>query len=329
MKKLLKITGYLLLFIVIVIGGLISYVKVVLPDVGPPTELKVNNSPERIERGRYLANSVNGCVDCHSTRDWSKFAGPIDEKTLGKGGEKFDQKFGFPGVYYSRNITPKGISRYTDGELFRVITTGVTKEGRAMFPVMPYPYYGKMDPDDIMCIIAYIRTLEPIDNAVPESVSDFPMSIIINIIPKKAVPGKRPDTSDVLAYGAYLANACACMECHTQVDKGQVIPELAYQGGREFKMPSGIIRSANITPSTTTGIGTWTKEAFIGRFRAFAKPYAPQPVDATGFNSMMPWPVYGNMTPSDLSAIYAYLHSLPAKENTVVKFTPASEIAKK
>jgi hypothetical protein len=220
MKKVGKVIGYLLLFVVIVIVGLISYVKVALPDVGPATDIKVVSSPERIERGRYLVNSVVGCVDCHSTRDWTKFAGPIDEHTLGKGGEKFDRQFGFPGVYYSKNITPKGISRYTDGELFRLITTGVTKEGRAMFPVMPYPYYGKMDPDDIQSIIAYIRTLAPIDNVVPESVSDFPMSIIINTIPKKAAPVKRPDTSDVLAYGAYLVNACACMECHTQVDKG-------------------------------------------------------------------------------------------------------------
>ena len=53
------------------------------------------------------------------------------------GGDVFDQKFGFPGKYYAKNITPEGISRYTDGELFRVITTGVTKEGKALFPVMP------------------------------------------------------------------------------------------------------------------------------------------------------------------------------------------------
>src|SRR6202012_5065901 len=112
---------------------------------------------EKIERGRYLANYVTVCMDCHSTRDWSKFSGPLKEGTLGQGGELFNQKFGFPGTYYSRNITPEGISRYTDGELFRLITTGVTKEGKPMFPVMPYPYYGKMDPDDIMCVIAYIR----------------------------------------------------------------------------------------------------------------------------------------------------------------------------
>src|ERR1043165_8965177 len=105
MKKVAKIFGYSLLVIVLIVVGLITYVKLALPNVGPAPEMKVEATPERIERGRYLAHSVTVCIDCHSTRDWSKFSGPIVPGTLGKGGEKFDQQFGFPGVYYSRNIT--------------------------------------------------------------------------------------------------------------------------------------------------------------------------------------------------------------------------------
>jgi len=332
MKKLLKISGFVLIFIVLVVGGLISYVKIALPNVGEPQALKINYSPDRIERGKYLANHVTVCMDCHSTRDWTKFGGPLKPGTLGKGGEKFDQSFGFPGVYYSRNITPKGISRYTDGELYRLITTGVTKEGRAMFPVMPYPYYSKLDPDDVMSIIAYVRSLEPIDNTVPESVSDFPMNIIINTIPKKAAGGTRPDTSNTLTYGAYLVNACACIECHTPDKQGQIIPELAFSGGREFILPSGgTVRSANITSSTKTGIGNWSEEAFINRFKIYADSnYKEQAVEKGTFNTIMPWLMYAGMKRSDLAAIYAYLHSLPVKENVVVKFTPpGADVAKK
>jgi hypothetical protein len=62
-------------------------------------------------------------MDCHSTRDWSKFSGPLVEGTLGQGGERFDQTVGMPGVVYSKNITPARIGDYTDGELFRLITT--------------------------------------------------------------------------------------------------------------------------------------------------------------------------------------------------------------
>ena len=323
MKKLLKVIGYLLLFIIIAAGGLIFYAKTMLPDVGAAPTLKVELTPDRIEKGRYLANCVSSCMDCHSKRDWTKYSGPLVEGTLGKGGELFDQKFGFPGAYYSRNITPKGINRYTDGELFRAITTGVTKEGRAMFPVMPYPYYGKMDPEDIYNIIAYLRTLPEIDNPVPESASDFPMSVIVNTIPSKGAPGKRPDPTDRKAYGAYLVNASGCIECHTKADKGQIIKELAFSGGREFKMPDGsVIRSSNITPDLATGIGNWTEDAFVNRFKAYGDPsfVAPQ-VGKGAFNTIMPWTMYGKMTQGDLSAIYTYLRTIPAKANSVNKFT--------
>ena len=325
MKKLFKILGYTVLLLAIVVGILITYVKTSFPKVGAAVDMKIENTPERVERGSYLANSVNACMDCHSKRDWTKFAGPLVEGTLGQGGEVFDQKFGFPGSYYSRNITPDGISRYTDGELYRVITTGVTKEGKPMFPVMPYPYYGKMDPEDIKSIIAYLRTLSPIHNVVPDSKSDFPMSIIINLIPKAAQPEKKPDTASKLAYGGYLTNAAGCIECHTKDKQGQIIKELAFSGGRGFPLPGGgTVYSSNITPDMKTGIGAWTEEAFIARFKLYADSnYKAPTITPGGFNSIMPWGMYGRMTRSDLAAIYTYLRSLPAKENMVVKFKPA------
>ena len=169
-KKIL--TGTFVTLLVVITGALI-YLKFVLPDVGPAPQLKVELTPERIARGEYLANHVAVCIDCHSSRDWTRFSGPPTEGTLGKGGDLFDQKFGFPGSYYAKNITPAGIGRYTDGDLFRVITTGVNKEGEAMFPVMPFHYYGQMDEEDINSIIAYVRTLKPIQNIVPKSTSDF------------------------------------------------------------------------------------------------------------------------------------------------------------
>ena len=211
MKKALKVVGYIVIFIVVIVGGMIGYVKTALPNVGTAPELKVERTPERIERGKYLASNVSLCLNCHSKRDWTKFAGPMVEGTHGQGGEEFNQKMGLPGVFYSRNITPEGITRYTDGELYRMITTGVNKEGKAMFPLMPFRHYGKMDPEDIYSIIAYIRTLTPIHNVVPESVPDFPMNIIINTIPEKATPGKKPDPSNISAYGAYMVNATGCI----------------------------------------------------------------------------------------------------------------------
>jgi hypothetical protein len=330
MKKLFKILGYLVIVIVIAVAGLITYVKTALPNVGAATDLKVEKTPARIERGRYLANNVTMCINCHSERDWSKFAGPVVESTIGRGGERFDQKVGLPGVYISKNITPSGIGRYTDGELFRVITTGVTKEGKALFPLMPYSHYGKMDPEDIYSIIAYVRSLAPIEYKTEESVSDFPMNIILNTIPKKATPGNKPDPSNVSAYGGYMVNACGCILCHTQEDKGQIISELAFSGGREFLFPDGsIVRSSNITPDKLSGIGNWSQDAFINKFKAYADSNYKSPAVPQGaYNSIMPWTSYCNMTREDLTAIYNYLQTLPPMQNTVVKFTPAG-MAKK
>lgn len=112
MKKALKVLGYLVLFIIVVIAGLMVYAKTALPNVGPAPDMKVQITPERVERGKYLANAVVVCMDCHSTRDWSLFAGPVKPGTWGKGGERFDHSLGFPGVYYSRNITRRHQSLY-------------------------------------------------------------------------------------------------------------------------------------------------------------------------------------------------------------------------
>jgi len=325
MKKVLLIVGIIFLSVIILVAGAVTYISVAMPDVGDAPNLTIERTPERIERGRYLANAVAGCLDCHSTRDWSKFAGPVVPGTKGRGGERFDHSVGFPGTFYSKNITPAGIGRYSDGELYRVITTGVNKEGKAMFPVMPYPYYGKMDDEDIYAIIAYLRTLEPVENNVPESHADFPVSIILNTIPAKGLPAKRPNPNDKIAYGAYLVNAGGCVECHTQAEKGQIIRDLAFSGGREFMFPNGsIVRSANITPDHETGIGKLTENEFIRLFKTYSdSTYVPQNVNPGEYNSIMPWTMYSNMTEQDLAAIYSYLQTLKPMKNQVVKFSAA------
>jgi mono/diheme cytochrome c family protein len=105
-----------------------------------------------------------------------------------------------------------------------------------MFPLMPYLYYGQMDPEDIYDIIAYIRTLDPIEKEVPDSKADFPVSIILKTIPKDANPQTKPSKTDQVAYGKYLINASACSECHTPVDaQGTHLPGTDYSGGRSFQ----------------------------------------------------------------------------------------------
>jgi hypothetical protein len=171
--------------------------------------------------------------------------------------------------------------------------------------------------------MAYVRSLKPVTNDPPASKPDFPMNIILHTIPQPAHPSKHPDPSDSLNYGKYLVLACGCIECHTQADsKGKLLAGLSFAGGREFQLPWGIIRSANLTSDSATGIGKSTAQVFINRFKAYDPADHPlQPVGLHDFNSIMPWSMYAGMTTSDLSSIFQYLHSLAPIQNQVVKFT--------
>lgn len=325
MKKALKIVGIIVLVLIIAVAGLLTYVTTALPNVGEAEEITIEYTPERIEHGRYLAHHVSVCMDCHSTRDFSKFSGPLVEGTLGRGGERFDQTMGLPGVFFSKNITPEAIARYTDGELFRVITAGVTREGRPMFPLMPYTYYGRMDREDIYDIIAYVRSIPAIKNDVPESVADFPVNFIIHTMPQKGTPETRPSKDNQIEYGRYLTNASGCRECHTRAENGQIVEEFAFSGGREFMFPNGdVCRAANITPDKETGIGNWTKELFVQKFKIYRDSTYRLPSVAKGeFNSIMPWTMYAGMETEDLEAIFAYLKTLTPMKNPVERFSPA------
>lgn len=326
MKKFFKWLGIVVMILIVVVVGLLGYVKMALPDVGEAPELKVEITPERVARGEYLANCVTVCMDCHSKRDWNIFAAPPMPGIMGGGGEVFDQRMGFPGTFYSRNITPYGLKGWTDGEIYRTITTGVDRKGEPLMPVMPYHRYGRMDTEDVYAIIAYLRSLPEVKNDVPESKADFPFSMIMRMIPKKAEPQKRPAESDTIAYGGYLVNATACAECHTKFEKGQFVEGTEFGGGRVFELPGGTLTTPNISPDDETGIGLWTKEAFINRFKAYGdSAYVPQKLDFNkDFTTIMPWMMYAKMKESDLAAIYAYLRTVKKQNNTVQKWKSRS-----
>ena len=321
MKKFLK---YTVISLVVLVLGAYLYLRFMLPSVGEAEDLKIEATPERIERGRYLAEFVMLCTDCHSKRDWSMYGGPFDETTKGGGGEEFNQDMGFPGKFYSKNITPHGLKDWTDGEIFRAMVSGVNRDGEPLFPVMPYQNYAQLDREDLYSVIAYIRTLPIVKEDNITSDADFPMNFIMRTIPKdEKVANKRPDPSDRVAYGKYLFTAASCNECHTQRDHGEPIKGLEMAGGFEFKFPNGsIVRSANITPDKETGIGNWTEEAFIQRFRMYNDSvFTPSKLTNGQVNTVMPWIRYCGMTDQDLGAIFTYLQSVKAIRNEVEKFT--------
>ena len=304
--------------VVLVAFGL-GYIKLLLPNVGKAENLKTEATPDMIKRGEYLAYHVSVCMDCHAQRDWSKFSGPPISGTEGKGGDVFNKEFGFPGTFYAKNITAYNLKNWTDGEIMRAFTAGVDKDGKALFPVMPYHNYGKMDKEDIISIIAFLRTIKPLENVVPTSKPDFPMNFIINTIPQKASFSKMPLKENVLDYGEYLVLASGCSECHTNVIKGKPVEGMDFAGGREFMFPQGKkIVSSNITPDLETGIGYWTEKTFVDKFKSFEDKTKLQDYKSPkDFQTIMPWTMYAGMDSSDLRAIYTYLKTLKPIKNKV------------
>ena len=322
MKKVLRVVGIILAIIIVIIAGLIVFVKTALPNVGKAPDIKIELTQKRIERGKYLASHVSGCKACHSQRDWTVYSAPAKDGTFGMGGESFDKNEGLPGILYSKNLTPYALHDWTDGEILRALTEGESKNGDALFPLMPYQTFATMDREDLYSIIAFIRTLAPIKNEIPARKLDFPLNIIVNTIPAKANLDNKPDSNNSLQYGQYLANIANCRECHTQFKDGKLVEGTDFTGGRRFGFANGTAAyTANITPDKNTGIGNWTKELFIQKFKQYAdSSYKPKPVGQKEYNTIMPWTEFSGMTVKDLGAIYDYLSSLKPVDHKVIKF---------
>jgi mono/diheme cytochrome c family protein len=319
MKKLFKFLGILLIIVVVLLGAGYLYLNLAFPKVSAATDLKIEATPQRLERGKYLAEGFAGCIDCHSERDWKVFSGPIVKGTEGKGGQDFGEGAGFVPASNITQDKETGIGGWTDGEIFRAVTSGVDKDGNFLAPMMPYVEFAKLDKEDIYSIIAYIKTLPAVKNSVPEKKLKFPVNLIFRTIPADANSfGKIPDPNDKLKVGEYYGPSCKF--CHSPGEKGELFPDKLFSGGVEFPMPDGkIIRSANITPDKETGIGNYTKELFLQKFKMHLDPANLDP-QIKGYNTPMMWNQFAAVcTDEHLGAIYDYLMAQKPVKNKVEK----------
>jgi mono/diheme cytochrome c family protein len=326
MKTFFKVVGGVLLAVVALALGAVTWLTVRNPASRPASAAKIEATPARVARGEYLVQHVADCLGCHSDHV-DKFGFPVKPGSEGQGGFVFDKTLGFPGVVAAQNITPDketGLGNWTDGEIVRAIREGVDRNGAALFPMMPYVHFSKMSDDDAQSIVAYLRTLKPIHNRVPDKHIDFPVSLFVKFTPQPLEgPVSAPDPArDHLGYGKYLVTIGGCYECHTpHDDKNQLVADKALSGGWEMRGPWGRVVTANLTPHPDTFIGKATRDEFIGRFRAFAGfDLATAPACPKGSNTIMPWIAFSRMKDDDLGAIYDYLKSVKPVENHVNTF---------
>jgi mono/diheme cytochrome c family protein len=325
MRTLVKI---IIVLLVVVAAGL-AYVYGALPRQRPAPEFAVEATPDVLAHGEYLVKHVLLCNDCHSERDWTMYSGPAIPP-LGAGRPCMDENSkavginfgtgGFPGRLCIRNITPDvetGIGGWTDGEIVRAMREGVSRNGEALFPIMPWFMYRDMSDADAAAVIAYLRSQPPVKSFRPDRQLDFPLNIVFRFYPEPLDgPVAGPDRSDTVAYGRYLAKIARCEFCHTARIRGRTdpVPDRLYSGGVPFVMGRDTHYSKNLTPHPT-GLGGWTKEMFIGRFRLHTTPF---PVTEEG-NSEMDWVAFSGMKDEDLGAIWDFLRTLPALETRLLE----------
>ena len=316
----MKAAQFVVVVVVVVVGLAGCRKNIPYPEVKPDAD---------VARGQYLASHVMVCVSCHSARDWTRPGGPVvdGQAFVGSGDMGKDEGYGDAFSFGAPNLTPHeahGLKSWSDGEIARAAFLGQGREGRGLFPLMPYrDYRDHIALDDVAAVVAFLRSLPPSPHQTPAP-PRFPMpGFVLDGFPQeRALKAKAPQPGDA-GYGQYLAGIAGCATCHTNKPMGA-----AWAGGREFPVPppgSGTVRSANLTPDDDTGLGRWTREVFIARFKGqtLEAARAADPI-AGGFNTVMPWWAYAGMTDDDLGAIYDYLKTLPPSKNLIIKHQAAA-----
>jgi mono/diheme cytochrome c family protein len=322
MRRVLKIVGYGVLAVVVLLAIAVGVLALKKPKMRPAQQLTIQATPEQIAHGKYLAENVTGCMNCHSEHDKSTLVPKVVNAYAGAPCEGNDG----PMNVCIPNITPakSGIGEWTDGEVLRAMREGVDRNGRPLFPLMEK--YHVLSDQDAMDIVAYLRTLPPVETKPQESHFALPVRLLLKLAPTPLDgPVATPSKDDKVAYGKYLATIASCKGCHSPGGPGEPDEETLFQGGNDFSEDdSGTDVSTNITPDPETGIGKLTEAQFVQLFRSYGMGAADAQTTA-GHNLEMPWRTFAGMTDDDLKAIYAYLRTVKPMHNVITRGAQASK----
>ncbi|CAD6511915.1 cytochrome c [Paraburkholderia metrosideri] len=257
----------------------------------------------QIKHGEYLARAAD-CIACHTSNKAQPFAG----------GVPFNLPFG---TIYSTNITPDpvhGIGQLSDADFISAVREGKSKDGKRLYPAMPYTSYTQLTDADILAIRAYLRTVAPVAKPAPENTLSFPFNqrwamMFWNLFNFSSGRFQEdPTKSAEWNRGAYLVGALAhCQECHTPRNFMQGLSSKALAGAE-----LGNWTAFNITPDKNAGIGGWTEPELIAYLRDGA---APGKANAAGPMAEVVENSTRFLTPEDLKAMAVYLGTVPARNN--------------
>jgi mono/diheme cytochrome c family protein len=131
------------------------------PEYGPPVgRVAAPPATDKVAYGAYLAGPMGHCIECHTPM---LEGGRRDMTRVGAGGQAFPGPWG---TSVAANITPsktKGIGNWTDAQIERAIRTGVSADGRKLFPPMGFAFYKGISSSDMAALVAYLRSLKPVE----------------------------------------------------------------------------------------------------------------------------------------------------------------------
>ena len=268
-----------------------------------------------VERGRYLVTTIMACGNCHTPKDAQ--GRPVAGKELSGGGVGFDIP-PYQGV--AANITPDretGIGDWTDAEIKRALTHGERPAkgplaGKPLGAPMAANFFKAILPGDLDAIVAYLRSVPAVTNAVAAPVYRAPPMRDAFATADRGFT--EADLKDKARRGAYLATIGHCMECHTpQGERGVLLFDTALgAGGRAF-LPSFVKGlpatwqgsvSRNVTADREHGLGAWSDTEIK---RAIAQGVGR---DGRRMEAPMPYEWYAGIRDDDLDALVAYLRTL-------------------
>jgi cytochrome c553 len=248
-----------------------------------PEEFIIPSDSASIEKGKHLVD-IKGCRDCHADNLGGKIfnddiligtlAGP--NLTKGKGGVP---------------------ANYSTANWIKAIRHGLDSSNHPLM-VMPSLETSKMSQQDLTTMIAYLNTLAPVDNILPESKLGIMIKTMVHLraielIPAEQIDHKTPlapsaDISSPEKYGNYLAAMCS--GCHHENMKGG------------DPMAPGFPPVPDLTSTGATG--RWTQEQFNTALRTGKRP------DGTILDPNMPVQMTKHYNDEELHALYTYLRSL-------------------
>jgi cytochrome c553 len=266
----------------------VGYGKVNAQRPNPVPQMQVQMTPQLIANGERFART---CAGCHSSNGQLPLTGQ----------DFFGAEGGPPiGTLWAPNLTPAHLAEWSDGEIVRAIREGVGRDGRSLL-IMPSEYFRDLSDEDVLALVAYLRSQAPIEpDSPPRRINVLGAILLATVFPEEvfsaqpsiAQPVVAPPRGPTAAYGGYLTRL-ECQGCH---------------GGNLAGVPPN--PNGPSGPNLTTLPQRLTAEEFVALLRTGSFP------DGTLIGPDMPIKYLEKMSDDDFRAIYAHLEQLgPLPDN--------------